>query len=309
MKVSDVHVSVPMTNLAIRWRNPAFIAPELMPIIAVMKEADKYYKFFKEELRRIDTKRAMGAESHEVKWKVTTNTYVAEEYALKGLVADRLRANSDAAIRPEMTTTQKLLKWIMLDYEYRVQQLAQATGNVGSSSTPNPKWNGTSPTIETDVDTAKNAVRQGAGVLPNKIVMSADVKDVVKKDSTVRNLIRYTMPAAANLLTSGELPPVLWNLKVVVGNSIQDTANEGQTVSIADVWNDNVWIGFVEPTPSVDTLTWGFTMRVRQGGRLEIVVTKWRENARKGDMIEPSVIQAEEICATDCAYLLTDSIH
>ncbi|KKK70436.1 hypothetical protein LCGC14_2924000, partial [marine sediment metagenome] len=107
------------------------------------------------------------------------------------------------------------------------------------------KWDGTSPTIEADIDTAKKSVRQNAGVLANKIIMSADVKDVVKKDSTVRNLIRYTMPAAAGLLTNGELPPVLWNLKTIIGNSIENTANEGQANAITDVWNDNVSVMYV----------------------------------------------------------------
>lgn len=307
-KVSDVHVAAAATNFAIRWRNLAFVIAEIMPIIPVLKESDKYAKFYKEELRRINTLRAMGAESREVSWAVTHETYTCEEYALKGLVADRLRNNADKAIKPELTLTKKLLNWILLDYEYRGQQLAQDTGNVGSSATPDIKWDGTSPTIEDDIDTAKNAVRQGAGVLPNKILMTADVKDAVKKDSTIRNLIRYTMPAAKDLLKSGELPPVIFNLKTVIANSIQDTANEGQTASISDIWNDNVWVGYVEPTPDTESLTWGFTMRVRQGGKLDVIVTKWRESARKGDMIEPSIIQDEKVCATDCAYLITDSL-
>ncbi len=308
MKPSDVHVSAPLSNLAISYRNLGFVASEFLPIMPVKFEADKYYKFYKEELRRIKALRAMGAESHEVKWTVTTETYTAEEYALKQIVPDRLRANADPAIRPEQVTTKKLLSWLYLDYEKRAQALVQEAAGVTAGATPTVKWDGTSPTIEDDVDTAKKSIRQNAGVLPNKILMSADVKDVVKKDSVIRNLIRYTMPAAAGLLTSGELPPVLWNLKTVIGNSIENTAREGQTNVIADVWNDNVLVAYVDPTPSLDALTLGFTMRVKQGGTLEVLVTKWREDSRKGDMVEVSIIQDEKICATECGYLITDSL-
>jgi len=306
--VGDVHISTPLTNLAISFGNLGFIASELMPIIPVLKEADYYYVFQKEELRRINSLRVMGAEAHEVDWAVTSETYKAEEYALRMLVPDRLVTNADPAVRPEMNTAKKLLAWILLDYEKRVQALVQEPGGVLASATPAEKWDGTSPVIETDVDTAKKSVRQNAGAMPNTILMSADVKDVVKKDSTVRNLIRYTMPAAAGLLTSGELPPVLWNLKTVIGNSVENTANQGQTNVIADVWNDNVLVSHIDPTPSLEALTHGFTMRVRQNGKLDVVVSKWREDKRKGNMIEVSVIQAEEICADECGYLITDAL-
>jgi len=307
--INEVHVSAPLTNLAIQFRNPAFVASEIFPVIPVKHEADKYYKFLREELRRVNSLRAVGARSKEVKWGVTEGTYKAEEYALSALVADRIIANSDVAIRPEMNTTNKLMKWIMLDYESRVQAIAQDTSKVGGSHVPTIKWDGGGTvTIEADVDTGKQAMRRGAGVIPNKIVMNAEVKDVVKKDSTVRNLIRYTMPAASGLLTDGELPPVLWNMKTVVAGSVEDTANEGQDASISDVWNDNVVLVFVDAAPSLDALTFGFTMRVRQGGKLDAVTTKWREPGRKGNFVEPSVIQAEEVCAAECAYIIADTL-
>ena len=305
-KKGDIHVDQAMTNLAISYRNPGFIADQVMPIVPVKKESDKYFKFSKEELRNIESLRAIGAKSHEVNWDVTSETYSAEEYALSMLVADRIVNNSDMPVRPRITTTKKLVDWLRLGYEKRVQKIAQDTANVTGSAAASPKWDGTSPTIETDVDTAKKSVRQNAGVMANRILLSADVKDVVKKDSTVRNLIRYTMPAAAGLLTSGELPPVLWNLKTVIGNSIENTATEGQTNVIADVWNDNVLVYYVEANLAIDVLTYGYTLRVKQKGKLDILVVTWREDARKGDMLEASMIQDEKVVAEECAYLITD---
>jgi hypothetical protein len=304
--LGQVHVDRPLTNLAIVYRNPAFMAPEVFPIVPVIFESDKYYKYYREERRRIKTLRAMGAEAKEVEWTTTTGTYVAQEYALKKLVPDRLRANSDSPIRPEQVTLKKLLDWIDLDYEMRVQETVQATGNVYASATPSPKWDGTSPTIEKDIDTAKTSVRQQAGAGANTILMSPDVKDYVKRDSTLRSLIQYAVNSDV-LLRNGDLPPVLFNLRVIVPGAVNDTANQGQTATMADVWNDNVLVAYVEPNPSLEALTLGFTMRVRQGGKLEKVVTTWRNQDRKGDFIEVSIIQAEEVCATECGYLITDS--
>lgn len=304
-QMSNVHVDAPLTNLAIMYRNPAFVAQEIFQVVHVIKESDVYYKFDKADRRRIDSDRAMGAEAKEITWDVTNETYNATERALKQIVPDRLVNNSDKAIRPKANTMKRVLQAVMLDNEIKAQAIAQNTVNVGSSSVPTIKWDGTSPTIETDVDTAKSAIRKAAGVMPNKILLNVDVQNAIKTDSTVRNLIRYTMPAAKNLLTDGDLPPILWNLKTVIAGSIQDTANEGQTAAVSDIWTDNVLIWHQDPLAGLEALTYATAMRVKQSGK-DILVTVWRENNRKGEFIEVSMIQDEKVVASECAYLLTD---
>lgn len=304
----NVHIDSALTNLAIQYRNLSLVADQVFPVVPVIKESDKYYKFSREELREVETLRAVGAESNEVDWDVTSETYSAEEYALKKLVPDRIVRNSDIAIRPRANTVNKLMRWIMMGYERRVQALAQSRTFVTAGATPAIKWDGTSPTIEANVDTAKQSVEDNAGVYPNAILMNTRVKDVVKKDSTVRNLIRYTVTGAAGreLLVNGELPPVLWNLKTIIAGSVENTANQGQTDVIAKIWNDNVLVFFVEPNLSLDALTLGYTLRIRINGRLDAIVKTWREEKRDGEMIEPKIIQDEKIVATECGYLITD---
>lgn len=307
---ANVHIDAVLTNLAIHYLNPAFVAPEFLPIIPVVKESDKYYKFGKEELRDIDSLRAVGAEAKEVDWDVSSETYSAEEYALKKLVPDRIVQNSDKPIRPKKTTTNKLMKWIGIGYEKRAQTLIQSRTNITRGGTPSIKWDASSGvTIEKNVDTAKESIRTNSGATANRILLSVPVKNVVKIDGTVRDLIRYTMPAASKLLTDGELPPVLWNLKTVIAGSIENTANEGQSDAIGDIWNDAVLVAYVDPDPSLETLTLGYTMRVKVNGKLDVVVKKWRVDKRDGEMIQVAVIQDEKIVAEECGYILTDVLE
>lgn len=301
----NVHVDQALTNLAIAYRNLAFVADQIFPVVPVIKDSDKYYKFSREELRKVETLRAAGAEANEVDWDVTSETYSAEEYALRKLCSDRIVNNADKPIRVKATTVNKLMRWINLGYEKRVQAIAQSRTHVTRGATPTIKWDGSSPTIEADVDTAKESVRNNAGVEPNSILLNTDVKDIVKRDSTVRNLIRYTVPNK-ELLVNGDLPPVLWNLKVIVAGGTENTATQGQTSSIAKVWTDNVLVFYVEPNLAIDALTLGYTLRVKQNGKLNALVTTWREANRKGDMIEVSVIQDEKLVAGECGYLITD---
>ncbi len=63
---ANVHIDQALTNFAISYRNLAMVASEILPIVPVIKESDKYYKFGREELRDIDSARAVGAEAKEV---------------------------------------------------------------------------------------------------------------------------------------------------------------------------------------------------------------------------------------------------
>ena len=303
-QIGDVHVNAPLTNFALQFRNRAFISEEVFPIVPVVKESDLYYTFSREELRDVDTRRAAGALAKEVEWVPSTATYTAEEYALRHLLPDRVVNNADSPVRPRINTTAKLMKWIMLGQEKRVQAIAQNSNNSVATVAASPKWDGTSPTIEKDIDTAKDSVRNNAGVEPNRIVLAENVKDVVKRDSTLRDLIRYVINMGAGnreLLQNGELPPVLFNLVLIIAGAVEDTSKIGQSSSISKIWNDNVPVFYSEQAPSLDAVSWGYQMRVQAP-----IVRTYRDEHRKGEWIEASIIQAEELVTSSASNLIVD---
>src|SRR5690349_6481658 len=116
-KPSDVHVNVPLTNFALQFRNRAFVAEEVFPIVPVMKESDVYYTFSREEIRDMESRRAVGTLAREVDWVPSTASYTAEEFALRNLLPDRIVNNADSPVRPQMNTTAKLMKWLLLQQE------------------------------------------------------------------------------------------------------------------------------------------------------------------------------------------------
>jgi len=303
-KPSDVHVNVPLTNFALQFRNRAFVAEEMFPVVTVMKESDVYYTFSREELRDVDSLRAAGARAKEVEWMPSTASYAAEEYALRHLLADRIINNADSPVRPRINTTAKLLKWIELGQEKRVQAVCQNSGNVVATVAASPKWDGTSPTIEKDIDTAKDSIRNNAGVEPNAILLAENVKDVVKRDSTLRDLIRYVVNGGQEnkgLLINGELPPVMFNLAIIIAGATEDTSKLNASSSIAKIWGDSVPVFYREMAVSLDAISWGYIMRVQDN-----IVRSYRDEHRKGEYIEVSVIQAEELVTSNAANLITD---
>lgn len=301
---SDVHVNQPLTNFALQLRNRAFVAEDVFPVVPVMKESDVYYTFSREELRDVDTLRAAGALAKEVEWVPATSTYTAQEYALRHLLPDRIVNNADVPVRPRLNTTAKLMKWIMLGIEKRIQAIAQNTANAVATVSPSPKWDGTSPLIEKDIDTARDSIRNNAGVEPNRILLAENVKDVVKRDSTLRDLIRYVIGLGSgnrDLLMNGELPPVIFNLVPIIAGATEDTSRLGASSSIAKIWNDNVPVFYCEQAVSLDAISWGYIMRVQNQ-----IVKSYRDEHRNGEYIEASIIQAEQLVTSNAAVIITD---
>jgi hypothetical protein len=298
LTTGSVHVNAPLTNLAIKFPLPDFVAERVFPVIPVNKESDVYYIFNREELLDYDDLRAAGAESNEIAWDVDTDSYLAEEYALKYLVPKRVADNSDPPVRPAMTAVEKLKQALMLRQERRVQAIVQSAAIITNNATPAINWDAAGAIIETDVDNAKNQMRLNSGLIPNAILMNYQVSHVVK-----RWLKATAYTTFKEWLDQDKLPPVLWDMETVVAGAVRNTANAAAAEVLADVWNDNVLLFFKQPSPSIDSVALGYIFRAQNW-----MTVDWWENARKGTFYEVSVIQDELLTAVQAGYLLIDVI-
>ncbi len=301
---SEVHVDAALSNFAVKLGQMGFIADVVFPPVPVVKESDKYFKFGAEHLNaEYKTERAPGHPATEIEWSTTTASYECIEHALKHLLPDRIVANADTPIRPRQRTSALLSEKIRLGIEKRVKDLLVDTSTY-SNSTPSTKWDAASGvTIEKDIDDAKEAFAKASGFEPSHILIPPAVAKIVKRDSSIRDLVRYT---DATILVNGDLPPALFNMQVVIPGAIANQAKPGLTASVARVWStDDVVLLYVNPTPGVDAASAGYQFRVSQAG-LDVAVRSWREEDRGGEMIEASVIQAEAVVSAECGYIIND---
>lgn len=301
---SEVHVERALTNMAVKYKNGAFIADQILPRVKVKKENDLYFIFGREEYRREDTIRADGSEANELEWSVDTGSYKCIEYALKGKVTDRQRKNQDVPLNLDVTTMQKLVDAIDLDYEMRVEALVTSTSVITQYTTlsGNNQWDDDNfvGDIEENIDTGKETIRLAIGRDPNTIVIPSAIAKVMKRDAAVRELIKYTQ---SNLLVNGDLPPVLWNMEVKIPGGIHDTAAENQTAVYADIWGKDVLLAYIEPRPSLETMSLGYTIMAQ-----DKLVRKWREEKLRTEFVEVSEIMDEKIVAAACGYLIMAAI-
>lgn len=313
----DVHVDQALSNFAVGYHPSGFVAEDVLPVVPVNKESDKYYVWSRQLSQKVlasdgdGSLRADGAQSKEIDFSISTETYSADEYALKVKITDRQRANADSAVRLEQSKVRRLKDILMLDQELRVASLLTTTGNYDSNNTTTlsgtDQWDDSSGsdtiTIEEDIDTGKEAIRQAIGHDPDVIIIPSAVAKVVKRNSDVRDLIKYTH---SDLLVDGDLPPMLWGMKVYIPKSVYTTSKEGaSSVTYTDVWGDNVvmlWSG--AGAPSIDEPH--FAKIFRQTGW---EVKKWRQEEVKSDFVEVSTIQDEKITSDVSAYLIYDCLE
>jgi len=301
---SEVHVDRALTNLAVAYKNGAFVADRILPRVPVKNETDLYWIFGREEYKRERTIRADGAEANELEWSITTGTYHCLEYALRGKITDRQRKNADAPLTLDRTTMQKLRDAIALDYEMRVEALVTSTSVITNYTTltGNNQWDDDNfiGDIEEDLDTGKETIRQAIGRDPNTVVIPAAVAKVVKRDPAVRELIKYTH---SDLLVRGDLPPMLWAMEVIIPGGIYNTKAEGQTAVYDDIWGNDILLAYVEPTPSLQTMSLGYTIVAQ-----DWLVRQWREENKRTDFKEVSEILDEKIVCSDSGYLIKNAI-
>lgn len=306
-----VHVNAALSNFALGYKNGRMIADEISPALKVEKESDKYYVWDRGNIYRLPkTLRADGADSGEVEFALSNTTYQCEEYALKSRTTERQRKNADSVLRLEQSKVRMVQELLMLDREQRVATLLTTQGNWDSSVrtqlSGTDQWNNASfaGDIESDMDTGKEAVRSVIGLEPNHIIIPAAVAKVIKRDPTIRELIKYTQN---NLLVNGDLPPTLFNMKVHIPGAINITSEEGAaTTTTADVWGKHVvmlWIPEGREVVNEDPVCVK-TFRARDWR-----VNQWEEPSKgKSIWYEPSLVEDVVLTSNISGYFIEDAI-
>lgn len=303
MNVKDLHIDAALTNLSISYAPSGFIADMIAPITTVSKESDKYYVWDRaDSFRSFDDKRAPGAVAKTIDFALSTDSYYAEEFALRTRILWREMENADVALKLEQSKTKKLKDALLIGREKRVATLLLATASYASGLSTTysgtSQWNNGSYAGDAikEIDAAKEAVRLACGMMPNTIIIPAAVVPVLTNLSSFRDHYKYT----ANDLSGTGLPAVLRGLRVLVPGVQNTTSNEGaSSAAVGDVWGKNIVVAYVDPTDALDSFTLAKTFRK---GSNE--VRKYDIEAEKATYVENSILEDVKVVSNVAGYLI-----
>lgn len=303
-----------LSNLARSYRPTGFIADRLLADIPVSKLSGQYPVFTKAFWFQndVDNRVADRSPAREIDFEWSTETYLAEEYALKVGISDLERQQADTSLRLEQNKTEFLSLRMTLAHEIRTANTLRKSGAAGATTdaalnlgaTPAINWDQDTAVIEQDLRTGVNAIYDATGQVPNVMVVPFKVAYAMATQEDIRQLLRYDAsgrPRDFIELGNRVLPNVIHGMQVVIPQGAQvDSSNEGGTSSVSEIWADHVRLLMVNPGAG-----WGIPSVAYKLNHTPKRVTRWRQTDPDVDYIREMERYDIKIVAPDCGYELT----
>lgn len=302
----DLHIDAVLSEMAMGYRPEGFIADMIFPTVSVGKQSDLYLVFDRGDRTRIeDTTRAPGALARRVTEGVGSATYFARNFALAApaVLEDRINADPMQLATLINGKATYLLDKLMLDWERRAALMVTSTSNVGSSAAVASAWNGAGVPIN-NINAAIDNVQGSNGVRPNRIVMGINAWKSFRRDSNVRNLI-FGSNNGGGYPNTQQVAQLFDVDQVLIGGAFYNTTQEGQSESLASIWDDNVLVYYAPPAPSKERPSFGYNFRWAAAGLPNMQVERHPYDSRtKSEDIEVGYYQDEKITGASYGFLL-----
>lgn len=260
-----LHVDRYLTDYSVAFiqSRTNFVGARASSFIPVQNASDKYVVYPRGYFWRDEAKpRSLGGRPVQVGYKVDEDSYSAVEWALEHVVDDRQRGNTDTPIKLEENATRLLSQkqMIRLDRLWATKFFipsAWTTLRVGTTSTPGAnqflKFDDANSDPIGAVDEAKDAMFQLTGFMPNTLVLGAGVRRVLRSHPDIADRIKYVGIGLADETKLAELFDVS---NVMTARGLYNAAAEGAADDFQYIVSGSgMWLGYIEPNPSIDSPT------------------------------------------------------
>lgn len=302
-----------LTTLSIEYANrpDGYIAKEVFPILDSEKKRTGRYRKFRGDtrFRKYDDEMPKIGHANEIDFNLDTDgTYACVDRALEVGIADKDRDEFvSQGIDLVEAGMRALTDSIMIGREYRTMSIVTNTTNMSgyyADLTVANRWdNYTSADSDPfdDVETMRASIHSSTGGQMNRLLIGRQVFDKVKHHPLVLDRIKYTMAATVNNVTPALLAQAFGVEKVLVGDPLYVTTDEGQTVSLGYIWGKIALGYYVPPTLTNECMAFGFIPSYYGGDA--VVTERWRETGARGEYVRVGVDEDEVLVAAMAGYL------
>lgn len=270
-------ISPMLTNIAVGFlpSQEQFAAGRIFPTVPVAAPSGQYVVWKSGDFLRRGGKQLANYEAPPIEgfgtgkgsyttshWGVST-AYTRQELALSavgGIPASTLRR-----LKTEFVTIKGLL-----EREIKVATLIQTSGNWaytragatsgGFTGTNFTQWDQAASDPVDDIRKAKRIMWLATGFKPNTMVLPGPVKDVLLKNASLIDRIKYggTMDRPTQV-TLDQLKALFEIDNIITPESVYNNAAEGLADNLVEVWGTTVWLGYVAAAPGIQTPSAGYT--------------------------------------------------
>ena len=302
-RLSDLRMVDPvLTNIAIGYKNSAFISETLFPVVTVDKESVRVPKFGKESFRLWATDRAPRATSNEMTPdKAGLIEVMLHEHDM-GYPLDR-REVAESMFDEQSKAAKRAKDAIELQREVTAATLAQNPSIYDATAktviAPASAWTFDAGDPLKIVEDGKEAMRNRIGLRPNTMVMGPDVYKILKYSKA----LQAQLGANEKKVITLDILRDLFSIKtIVIGEAVYSTDKKDST---GNIWGKNILMAYVAESDSdQESPSYGYTFRRRgypqvdtynkEGGKIQV--------CRYTDIYNVTVIGA------DAGHLIQDCV-
>lgn len=266
----NVHFDRPLANLAIKYAQSRtdFVADQAFAKVVVEKESDRYYKFNKGDFFRDEgddaMKRAGAEESIGIGFRKSDEPYLCEQRSLHFPILRKDEKNQDAAIRLRQSGVQLLTQRFLIRKELDWASKFFVTGkwDTNTSVTGGDRWDTATGNPITQIRTAKRAVKNSTGIMPNIMVTTGPVwEKMIDNPFLVDRLDAGQTPGGPAEVMKSDVARLLELDEILVMDGIYNSAAEGATASMGQIGAKNCLLMYRTDAPSIETPSGGYNFQ------------------------------------------------
>ena len=305
----DVHVNRPLTQFSIAYMQSAsaFVADRVFRNIPVMNQSDMYWEYDREAWLRSQMKeRAPGTEAEIATYMRQTGSYLCRVWALKTLIDDQTRANTDPPLGPDQDATDFLSAQGLLQREKRfatnylkdgvwnlsVDGAGQRSADVDLTADGKNNliyWSSADSTPIEDIRLMKRSVQQRTGFRPNVLVISREICDILVDHPDIIDRLNRGQtdgPADANM---DDLMRLFELEDILVMDAIEVTNALGATVTYEFLGKKDGLLLYRPARPGLKVPAAGYTFSwtgYLGAGDMGNRVKRYRMESHESDAVE-----------------------
>ncbi len=267
-----------------------FIADQILPPYGVQKEAATITVITRENMRSDEAERAEGGGFHRIDITGEDLAYLCKNYGMEIPVTDEERRRYVDDFQVELEKIAVLRLRMLLARELRVKALIfNTTTWTGASlyTDVSTDWDNAAADIISDVVAAKEKVRSATGVRPNALIVGEATVNNMIKNTGIKARFQQDVLLTVDLLRQ-QMASLFGLQKLIVGDAVYNTADEGQNFSGADIWPDDyAMVARVAEGPGspITTPCLGRTLRWRDMvNNVDGAPDQYREEQTKSDI-------------------------
>lgn len=264
----QTHIDRALTEISVKYYQDAdmFIADRVFPVVPVMKQSDRYFKYLKEDWFRDDAEeRALGTESAGGDYEIdNTPTYFCRKYAYHKDVFEEDRANTDDPLTPDIDAvefvSEKLLlrreiQWATNFFQAGVWEHEYDGVNATPTGDQFLRWNDPNSDPIGDIAARATDIQEVTGRRPNKLVIGQRVFDALKNHPDILDRIKYTQKG---IVTVDLLATLFEVEQVLIAGAIKNTAVKGRDAEMEFIFGKNALLCYTVASPSLKKATAGY---------------------------------------------------